>query len=236
MYLFITSLVFWDIDTISATIQAPALIKIGIIVLLVVSVYVMVKPLIQSKKDNTSIRRKLNEILSEGQIMQYLYSKEIAIEDWEQTYTLNIGSPEAQNQLNLLFSPVCVSCIKELQVLLPILSRKSEMNLNLLFLLDGKKYPESVKIAQWMIKQYMESPESFPIKLQHYVTNYPVSKNDILKRECRSLQNDNKINDILIQQEEWCIKHKLYSTPILFLNNRRVPVYYTVKDLDYLCY
>lgn len=64
-----------------------------------------------------------------------------------------------------------------------------------------------------------------------------IDKNNIhIKRLCSSNESKSKIDcsSIIIAQERWCRNHKLYSTPILFINGNKLPSYYNIKDIDYL--
>lgn len=43
-----------------------------------------------------------------------------------------------------------------------------------------------------------------------------------------------KYEPFINAQEKWCITHKFYTTPILFINGRKFPSYYNIKDIDFL--
>ena len=53
-------------------------------------------------------------------------------------------------------------------------------------------------------------------------------------KDTKFLQEAPKYNSYLNAQEKWCRNHKLYSTPILFINGNKLPNYYNIKDIDYL--
>ena len=59
------------------------------------------------------------------------------------------------------------------------------------------------------------------VKIKSYIT---------LSSWMKSLKYEPFIN----AQEKWCITHKFYTTPILFINGRKFPSYYNIKDIDFL--
>ena len=150
------------------------------IFLVTASTYAVTKPLIASQKEYTALKKKFNELIYDENIIQYLFQQELHLTDIDEVSKLSIGNTNAETCLTVVFSPICVSCIKELQILMRILQRKDNIKLDLIFLLDKKKHPESLIIAKHLLSDYQKSPEQFITILQKYVDDYPISKNKIM--------------------------------------------------------
>ena len=221
------------INGIYELLNTKSVIDIIMIFLVTASTYAVTKPLIASQKEYTALKKKFNELIYDENIIQYLFQQELHLTDIDEVSKLSIGNTNAETCLTVVFSPICVSCIKELQILMRILQRKDNIKLDLIFLLDKKKHPESLIIAKHLLSDYQKSPEQFITILQKYVDDYPISKNKIMQ-DTKFLQEAPQYDSYLNAQEKWCRNHKLYSTPILFINGNKLPNYYNIKDIDYL--
>ena len=234
VFLFILSLCTFKTIDIQELYSINTVICLVAEVLIVLTTYMIVKPLIVNSKQYIALRQKFNQLIFDDSIIQYTFSQAKYIEDFNRTHhSICIGNENAKDTLTLVFSPICVPCIKELQALLPIIKRKKEVNLKLIFLLDEKRHPESLIIAKRLVQSYIHEPEMFVDILLNYVTKYPISKNNLLTPKTSIIQEE-LIDDTLREQKKWCLKHKFFSTPVLIANNRIFPHYYEVKDIDYL--
>ncbi|WP_303380096.1 vitamin K epoxide reductase family protein [Bacteroides sp.] len=233
IFLFILSICTATINDIHELLKTESIMDIIIIFLITTSAYAVTKPLIASQKEYTVLKKKFNELIYDENITQYLFQQELQLTDIDKIDKLSIGNADAETCITMVFSPICVSCIKELQTLIPILQRKNNIKLNLIFLLDRKKHPESLVIAKYLLSDYQNIPKEFITTLQKYVDDYPISKNKIM-RNTKFLQERSECDSYINAQEKWCRSHKLYSTPILFINGNKLPSYYNIKDIDYL--
>lgn len=233
IFLFILSIYTVTINDIHELLNTKSVMDIIIIFLMTISTYAVIKPLVATRKEYTALKKKFNELIYDENITQYLFQQELHFMDIDKVNKLSIGNKDAETCITVVFSPVCVSCIKELQTLIPIFQRKDSIKLNLIFLLDKKKHPESLIIAKHLLSDYHKSPEQFVTILQKYVDDYPISKNKIMQ-DTKFLQEAPQYDSYINAQEKWCRNHKLYSTPILFINGNKLPSYYNFKDIDYL--
>lgn len=233
IFLFILSICTITTNGIYELLDTKFTMDIIIIFLITSSTYAVVKPLIASQKEYTVLKKKFNELIYDENITQYLFQQELHLTDIDKVNKLSIGNTDAETCITIVFSPICVSCIKELQTLLPILQRKDNIKLDLIFLLDRKKHPKSLIIAKHLLSDYQKTPKQFLTILQKYVDDYPISKNKII-HNTKFLQEAPKYDSYINAQEKWCKAHKLYNTPIIFINGNKLPNYYNIKDIDYL--
>ena len=116
-----------------------------------------------SKKNTPPWKEKYNELIyDEKHFPNIFFQQELCLTDVDKVNKISIGNPDAEICLTLIFSPICVSCIKELQKLMPILQRKANTKLDLIFLLDQKKHPESIVIASHILSGYQKNPQLLP--------------------------------------------------------------------------
>ncbi|KAB4162929.1 vitamin K epoxide reductase, partial [Bacteroides uniformis] len=53
-------------------------------------------------------------------------------------------------------------------------------------------------------------------------------------KEAKITQGEFDIEKLIVAQEEWCLNHKIYTTPTIFINGYKLPNYFSIKDIDYL--
>ena len=232
-YLFILSICYIRTMNLRELRSLSCIVEIVLILGLTISLYISIKSLIVIHVNYSSMRAQYNKLIYDDNIMHYLLNKEQYIKDINQVTNLFIGNVNAKTSMTLIFSPTCVSCIKDLQILLPILHRKKNLRLDLIFLMDKIRHPDSVMIAKFLLNQYYTNHELFLDALQKYVSGYPVSKNKILRLKDSSFTSV-EYEKILYEHEKWCGRHKLYFTPIIYLNGNRLPSCYKLQDIDYL--
>lgn len=232
VFLFVLSIQTLSTNGFNGRLHIEDRMGIGLTGITILATYMVLKHLIIVQNKNSVLQRKFNELIFDENITQYLFSKEPQINNLDKAHKIIIPSQKANTHITLVFSPICASCIKDLQTLLPIIQRRRNIQLELIFLLDEKKHPESLVIAQYMLRHYKEMPDKFRGLLQEYVSNYPISKNKILQKGELHVNKDG--NDVISLQEKWCFKHNIYGTPALFINGSKYPEYYNIKDIDYL--
>lgn len=233
IYLFILSFYTFNFKNIHELFQVKYLSIIILTAINIITLYSVIKSLIKSHKQYSSLKKKRNRLLYNENIFQHLLKQEFSVSNFRDVNQIRIGHLEADTYLTLIFNPTCISCIKELQTLLTILSRKKEIQLRMIFLLDMQKHPESLIIAEKLLSKYNHPKDNFMLTLQDYVNNYPISKNQMLKRK-ETFQEETLLEEIIIVHNKWCLKNKINNTPTLFINNNKIPEYYEIQDLDYL--
>ena len=104
-----------------------SIIEITTIFVTVTSIYIVIKPIIATQKEHTTLKRKYNELIYDENIFPIsFFNKNFDLTDVDKVNKISIGNPDAEICLTLIFSPICVSCIKELQKLMTHPSKKSQ--------------------------------------------------------------------------------------------------------------
>jgi hypothetical protein len=125
--------------------------------------------------------------------------------------------------------------MNELKILLPILTKKNNTKVEILFFTDKKEDdPFAYNLAKNLIDEYLNNSNNYINFLQGYIENYPASKFKL--RKYNSLQSEDNAEQMLKEQIKWCIANKLFSTPKIFIDGRELPSFYSTKDIDYMCF
>ncbi len=195
----------------------------------VIALFIVIKPLIQHSFELRVMKNRYNELVYDSQIQNYLLHKgdHIQLSDLE---VIRIGGSADGDRLTIVFSPVCEACIRELREIIPVLSRKRKLMVELVFLLDKHRYPESEKMALHMLQIYQNDKTNFIYFLNDYVHNYPGSTYSI-----NFHTYDPSLIRVLEDQENWCKIMRFTHTPLVFLNDIKFPEVYALTDLDYIC-
>lgn len=232
--LFVVSLILFSTINFSIDGYAEGLIPAFLILLTICAAYITLKPLLEKSYEIKSIAANYLFLKHETVVKQLIFSKQYKATPTSE-HCLVLGNPNGDTCLTLVISPICNPCMKELNVLLPILKQKENTRVEVLFLTDKKEEaPEAFYLAKILIAKYQSHAEKFMDTLWNYANNYPSSKYKFNGSNCLA-SNDGAIESILIEQIKWCISNKLYDTPKIFVNGRLLPSIYSVKEIDYMC-
>jgi uncharacterized membrane protein len=192
----------------------------------------VIKPLISSSFELKNIAPKYRWLKHNTNVLQLLNKAQQQIAS-ARSCALICGNPNAETVLTLVISPVCNPCMNELNELLPILKRKNNTRIEILFLTEKEEIaPEEFNLALTLIGFYKKESGRFLETLFSYVDNYPASKfrytelHNLPKQEAREL---------FAEQITYCVSHKIFVTPKIFLNGYELPNLYTANDIDYMC-
>lgn len=198
----------------------------------IISALLILKPLLNALFEVRGIKPKYTQLKHTPEVIQTLLGEQKTIGS-ASNYALRFGNSKGEITLTLILNPTCNPCMNELGALLPILRRKENTNVELIFLVD-KEDIQSKTLAEALIDKYLSNGVDYMDVLEDYVNNYPKSKYGYTKE---ILHNTiyGQSQRILEGQQQWGKENRVYSTPQIFLNNMRLLEYYTPKDIDYMC-
>lgn len=195
----------------------------------VTAIYVALKPLVQAKVEHRMLKHSYKWLKHEDGVFGIVSNEQMTILT-DTVRLVRVGSPSATSCITMAFGPMCQPCMRELQELIPILKVKRDTAFELAFVLD-KDNDEAKNIALWLLDVYLNRPNDFLDELEKYVINYPKSR-----YKKNSLLSDSALLDeILSEHDSWRKAYRIYSTPVVFLNHRKLPHIYTTQDLDFIC-
>jgi len=164
----------------------------------------------------------------------HLLLQEKKVEDLPDQNTMLFGSRDTIKSLTLVLAPYCSHCLKMYEQLNWWLPGRSDISLNIVF--NTKNETNRINVARHMIALYLEKGEKVAkaslddwylggsiSNYENWLRKYPVARSDF-----------KEIDLILERQDKWCKQVEIFATPVLFLNNRKIPSFYKDSDLHYM--
>lgn len=145
-------------------------------------------------------------------------------------HDVSLGNPEAPFIITIAINPFCSPCLDLYNKLFDLLQKRSEVfRLNIRFMsMDEEKRNEQIGLA--LIHLYLEDKERF-------VEAFDFWRKD---KNFLSFAAQYKVSDfssfarqVLDEHLSWRKKLDINHTPIIFVNNKRLPDMYTESDLLY---
>jgi uncharacterized membrane protein len=196
---------------------------------IIVAIYMVLKPLIRAYIENRSLVANFRSLKFNEEIKQLIFNRQIRIDSCSSS--LKLGNPGGNTTITLIINPVCNPCMNELRTLLPILKTKDNTKIEVVFLTDKKEDdPMVFFLAEGLIAEYRKNGKYFLENLYDYVQNYPSSKYNH-----KFFNQDEHNEEILLDQINWCVSNKIFSTPMIFINYKQLPDIYSVNEIDYMC-
>lgn len=212
--------------------EVESWVWIILIFLLITATYSILKPLISRSYELSNCAPKYRLLKHNNAIKEVIFENQFKVSKAD--YSLVLGKPNGSICITLVISPICNPCMNELDVLLPILKRKEDTRIEVLFLTDKKENnPHAFFLSKMLIDKYQDNENSFFDLLEDYVDNYPASK--FRHKIQNKLTPIDKNEDILLKHINWCVSNKIYSTPKIFIDYKQLPDIYSVSEIDYMC-
>ncbi len=230
--IFVTSIFAFNSAMLEYIFIPKNIIYLALLSFSTIAIYVIVKPLIASYVNSSAISQNFKTIKHNNDVKSILFRHQVSY-SFNGIERINIGNSDGSDCITIIFSPICEPCILELTKLLPILKTKENTLVEILFLVDRNESTLAFKIAKTMLSTYYQNKEHFISNLEEYVNGYPKSKYQFGNFDLKETNSLN-IEQIIKDQESWCVKNNIYSTPQILLNHKVLPSVYTVNDLDYL--
>ncbi|MDY0143915.1 MAG: vitamin K epoxide reductase family protein [Bacteroidales bacterium] len=232
----ITSLLFFHSNNNSYNLEIGDLIYPLIIFISVCAIYVSIKPIISKIFEIERVTANHLSLKHNIEVKELLFKNQQKLTSAD-NYCLILGNPNGKTIITLVISPTCIPCLNELMVLIPILRSKFDTRIELIFFTETEEKDYlSFQLSWKLIGSHQNILHNFWEILWHYVSNYPYSK---FKHNWYvggiSEEKEEEYRTILVKQRNWCISNELFSTPSVFINERRLPYYYSVKEIDYMC-
>lgn len=231
--LFVVSFGLYIIQGIELMCTTKDLIPTLLIILTICACYILLKQLLAKSYELKGIVSGYRSLKHDAEVKQIVFKRQQIVAKAPDT-SIVLGNPVGKSNIKLVVSPVCNPCINELKVLIPILKRKENTRIELIFLTDKKEIdPLAFNLAVMLIDKYNSNPIEFINDLWIYIEKYPSSKHKY--KDYKYCNNYEMIERALLEQINWSITNKLYSTPAIFIDGRLLPSIYSTKEIDFFC-
>jgi uncharacterized membrane protein len=231
--MFVVSLLQQFSDDLRPIWSIEGLISVFLLFLTTSAAYIILKSLIAKILAIKGIASNYLSLKHDVEVKKLLFKKQHKVTSVAEC-CLTLGNPNGKTRISLVISPVCNPCINELRELLPILKSKENTRVEVIFLIGRREDdPLAFQLAKILTSKYLTNANDFLDVLWNYVDNYPYSK--FRQNGYIGVDTNDTPENILIEQINWCIANRLYSTPSVLINGRLLPFYYSVKEIDYMC-
>lgn len=221
-------LVFQNVDF---TIDVHSLLLNGLFFISVLIAWLGLKKILTSQKELKEFQFKGSRFMRNYDIFKnnLLISGKTELSD----SPILLGSKESQLEIALITSPFCGYCKEAHEILEKIaLTYKDNLKVKIIINADMDSLDEEKKtFFRTLMSIYLQKGEFFFLEA---LTNWFVNKD--LKKWLDSYKYDydnEKIDSIYKQQNQWCIDNNSYLTPSIFINGYRYPKTYEREYLKF---
>lgn len=228
-------LTFFQLNIFSIKIVTIATLYFTLISLLITTIWVNVKPIIDGyfelkNRDRENRRFKLNIKTFKSLLLN---SDEIEIEQLQYLKKIEIGNRKNKLELSLFFSPFCKHCYKTYEDSYRLLQQfPNELKLSVYFNVNiENEENQYTKIAAIIIETYLTKDENKIIELLNdWYINKSSLENFVKKYD---LEISQQTRDIILSHFDWCTENELNYTPIIIINDNLMPNEYSIDELRY---
>lgn len=142
-----------------------------------------------------------------------------------------IGNKDAPITFLVVTNPLCEVCFKAHDVFMEMLQKyKDQIQVRFRFFVpfNDRKNPKT-QIAEKLLDLYLNESDVFnkafsnwfsKVKIKSWIDRWGVNN------------EDEKINMLLKEQKNWCIKNNIMYTPAILVNGKLFPNFYKVEDIE----
>lgn len=207
-----------------------ALLGLLVVGLFLAGVLAAVKPLIKSHIAYKAEHVQHLHLKHRAEVRNLLLHETASVAPPAASEAIAWGAPDAATTITLVVSPICEPCQHELRTLLPLLLAKTETRVELVFFVDPAPQSADYRLAQHLLTQHGDNPSQLLHALHAYAQHYPASRAKI-ERGLASPERSERLEAM----GAWCKRHRLLSTPMIFINHHKLPKIYATEEVDYLC-
>ncbi|MEP6927226.1 MAG: vitamin K epoxide reductase family protein [Ginsengibacter sp.] len=206
----------------------------GYCLLISLTAWYILKPLILKAKNESVYNAAYKRLLYNPETFNHLLQQQQPAPDGYQNIGITIGNPDAANTIIKVCNPYCWPCAKVHPVLDEIIHNNKNVKLKLIFtasndandirgiiakhLLDINAMKNPLQTQQALDDWYLTDKKDYEL----FAAKYPL--NSQLKKQEKQID----------EMKDWCREANIRATPTLFVNGRKLPESYSVKELKYI--
>jgi len=204
----------------------------AISLLLVVSLWFTIKPLLHKKVDLDKLKIESNKFKRNFSIFNTLLQEnDSVVNDIQLSNEIVLGNRDSSLEVVLVTSPLCYYCKQAHTDIENILKQSSnDIKVIVRFNVNVEDTEEQAfQITSHLIHAYNTQGELACMNMMH-----EVYKDDANLKQWLKQQNDIDVNytDVLSAQKEWCTKNNINFTPALYIQGNQYPREYDRNDLS----
>lgn len=201
-------------------------------VLLITSLWFLIKPLLQKKVSLDTLKIESNKFKRNFSIFNTLLKENDHIEnDIQLPNEIVLGNRDALFEVVLVTSPLCYYC-KDAHTDIENILKQTGNDIKMIVRFNVSvedKEDQGFLLTSHLLHAYTTQGELECIKLMHEVYTHHVDLKQWLKQQDRL---DADYTDVLTAQKDWCIKSNINFTPAFYIQGYQYPREYDRNDLS----
>ena len=196
------------------------------------SIWFIIKPLLITKQKYNNLKTEnLTFRRNHHLFLPYYHSLKAIDTSISNSIEIKLGSNNPLVTLTAITNPLCETCFEVHDVymkLLKIYPNKLQVNFRFFVPYANRNDPRT-QISERFLQLYNEKDkEVFQCAFGDWY-----NKTSIVKWQNKWSYSDNqKYNNVLQKQKEWCLKNRIDYTPTLIINGKLFPKIYDSKDIE----
>lgn len=189
----------------------------------------LVKPALQKNIELQDKNFSLLRFKNDPKIFNALLRGQRTVDTTAFENDLQLGNPDADLQIMVACNPYCGPCAQTHKILHELLE-KNDMGLTVRFTIKTEnKEDKGLHAVQYLLQLAQDKLGSYKRKTLHdWYNDMSFEKFSAM----HPLKNENDVQEILKQNEEWSNKSEIKFTPTIFINGYQLPGQYRASDLN----
>jgi hypothetical protein len=192
--------------------------------------WVLLKPYLLLSKQIAPLKSQLRQFKYNKELFDKMLKDEMQYALPEDSHTVILGNPEAENVITMVSNPYCQPCAKAHKAL-EWLEGRDDVKLQVVFSTQNETDKNAQVALHLLAMQQSQSGTSLKKALDDWYSQ----KQKSYSAWAEIYPKTTEITDFesLNKQREWCKLTEIKGTPTLFLNGRKLPYNYQPEDLKY---
>ncbi len=198
----------------------------------VVIVWGFVRLLLNQSTKVAPLERALRRTKFSASFLQTTLAGQSRMPDYLQGMNvLTLGNPTAENVLTVVTNPLCVACQDTHRQTAMLLTTQADLRCAVVFAASLKTADKDNVIAQ----RLLGLPADHSEKALHEWFRQPGQSVAPWSRRIKAGEPTDETARQLILHTNWCVRARVHSTPVLYLNGILLPDVYSIADVPQLC-
>ncbi len=213
--------------------EISVFVKFAIIFILPVLIWYTVKPYILNLQTAKNTKREFLRIKFNTEIFETLLKKQKQITEPTIGIGINIGNPNATNEIVKVCNPYCGPCALAHPKIEELIEHNKNVKAKIVFTTPNDENDIAIKPVKHLLAIAAENNTK---KTKQALDDWYLPK----EKNYELFANKNKINGELREQghkiesmDKWCKATDIKFTPTIFINGYQLPDAYSIADLEY---
>jgi protein-disulfide isomerase len=145
----------------------------------------------------------------------------------EDRYSIILGSRGAENKVTIVLNPFCAHCAETYEEICEIADQMVNFELKILFATNESPGSEEISVIKDMLSIHRTRGPEVSTALRSWFS-FPNYKR--WSRGCQISFHEEIIDELLAEQQAWCKRENIVSTPTILVNGYELPEAYAIES------